>query len=218
MFFASSMILLAYLFHHFFDDPDTAIKYVGLIFMIGCLITPVGLSIGLVAAFELWDSLIKLLYAGFILDPLFTFGLTTFDLCIQTIDPTWRIPMFGYDHINPYISVACLIGQVFLYFWLNIAIDYCLRNRWRKKGGPVGNLLPHLPVKQDVIQHEEEVKEDHENSDKYQIKAVDLTKTYPKMNEQAVCSNTFGVQNGEVLGLLGPNGAGKSTTFSMVSM
>ena len=47
---------------------------------------------------------------------------------------------------------------------------------------------------------------------------VDLNKTYPNMNVQAVCSNTFGIQNGEVLGLLGPNGAGKSTTFSMVSM
>ena len=47
---------------------------------------------------------------------------------------------------------------------------------------------------------------------------MDLHKTYPKGAVQAVCSNTFGIPSGEVLGLLGPNGAGKSTTFSMVSM
>jgi len=34
----------------------------------------------------------------------------------------------------------------------------------------------------------------------------------------AVCSNTFGVRQGEVFGLLGPNGAGKSTTFAMMAL
>ena len=57
-----------------------------------------------------------------------------------------------------------------------------------------------------------------EHDQKYQIKAVNLNKTYPGATVQAVCSNSFGIQNGEVLGLLGPNGAGKSTTFSMVCM
>ena len=71
--------------------------------------------------------------------------------------------MFGGDSINPLISLSALILQILLYSTINIALDSYLRNRWRKKGGKVGNLPPHLPVNQDVIDHEDEVKaqEDH---------------------------------------------------------
>ena len=34
----------------------------------------------------------------------------------------------------------------------------------------------------------------------------------------AVCSNSFGVKQGEILGLLGPSGSGKSSTLKMLSM
>ena len=79
-----------------------------------------------------------------------------------------------------------------------------------------------LDVRDDVKQHVEEVRASGQfsqgDSQSFQIKAVDLCKTYPGAERKAVCSNTFGARSGEVFGLLGPNGAGKSTTFSMIAM
>ncbi|KAL4503253.1 hypothetical protein ABPG72_000859 [Tetrahymena utriculariae] len=53
------------------------------------------------------------------------------------------------------------------------------------------------------------------------IKVSNLYKTY-KIDKKtppftAIKNNSFGVQNGEILGLLGPNGAGKSTTFNILT-
>lgn len=80
-----------------------------------------------------------------------------------------------------------------------------------------------LDVRQDVIDHENEVREGAQrlqnDEDSYQIKAIDISKTYPSgVNRMAVCRNTFGAKKGEIFGLLGPNGAGKSTTFNMIAM
>ena len=97
---------------------------------------------------------------------------------------------------------------------LNILIDQWKWYGYRKRGGHVGADPPLLDVEQDVRDHENEVKAGND----YQIKAVDLCKTYPKAPRMSVCSNTFGARKGEVYGLLGPNGAGKSTTFNMISM
>lgn len=52
------------------------------------------------------------------------------------------------------------------------------------------------------------------------IKVAHLYKTYHTKGQQpytAIKNNSFGVQNGEILGLLGPNGAGKSTTFNILT-
>ncbi|EGR32580.1 hypothetical protein IMG5_076830, partial [Ichthyophthirius multifiliis] len=51
------------------------------------------------------------------------------------------------------------------------------------------------------------------------IKVQNLYKIY-NINSKpftAIQNNSFGVQNGEILGLLGPNGAGKSTTFNILT-
>ena len=77
-------------------------------------------------------------------------------------------------------------------------------------------------MRQDVIDHEQEVRSqanlNQDDDDSLQIKAIDITKTYPGTERMVVCKNTFGAKKGEVYGLLGPNGAGKSTTFSMIAM
>lgn len=96
------------------------------------------------------------------------------------------------------------------------------QNKFRVRGGRQGVDPPMLDVRQDVQDHEAEVRQyanllqDDENS--YQIKAINICKTYPTGERMAVCNNTFGARKGEVFGLLGPNGAGKSTTFNMIAM
>jgi len=73
-----------------------------------------------------------------------------------------------------------------------------------------------------VHDHESHVEQSRDkpesDPDYYQVRAEDLSKTYPGAKRMAVCKNTFGVKKGEVYGLLGPNGAGKSTTFSMMAL
>ena len=65
------------------------------------------------------------------IDPLLTFILATYDFCIKGFNEDLTLPFFGKDHIDPYLSVAFLIVQVILYFWINIAVDHHLRNKWR---------------------------------------------------------------------------------------
>ena len=102
----------------------------------------------------------------------------TYNFCIKTFDPSFQLKMFGDDHINPGVVVACLLGQSILYFTLNVGIDHWRRNTWRSKGGRIGNLPPHLPVNQDVFDHENEVRAEPEQSEKYPIRVTDLNKTY----------------------------------------
>lgn len=54
--------------------------------------------------------------------------------------------------------------------------------------------------------------------DDWMIRATNLSKVYPSNGLEAVCSTTFGVRKGSVMGLIGPNGAGKSSTFAMLAM
>nr|CDS20850.1 ATP binding cassette sub family A [Echinococcus granulosus] len=49
------------------------------------------------------------------------------------------------------------------------------------------------------------------------VRAINLTKCYPKKVKPAVNELTFGVRPGECFGLLGVNGAGKTTTFNMLT-
>ncbi|VDM35759.1 unnamed protein product [Hydatigera taeniaeformis] len=49
------------------------------------------------------------------------------------------------------------------------------------------------------------------------VRAINLTKCYPKKAKPAVNQLTFGVRPGECFGLLGVNGAGKTTTFNMLT-
>ena len=95
-------------------------------------------------------------------------------------------------------------------------------NGYKRRNSHNGADPPMLDVREDVRAHEKEVRESGQfaanDGNSFQIKAVDLCKTYPGGERKAVCSNTFGARSGEVYGLLGPNGAGKSTTFSMIAM
>ena len=73
--------------------------------------------------------------------------------------------------------------QIIVVAVINILIDKWLMNRYRNRGGHIGERPPLLEVRQDVIDHENEVRENahllQDEEDSYQIKAVDICKTYP---------------------------------------
>lgn len=69
-----------------------------------------------------------------------------------------------------------------------------------------------MELNSDVKQHELDLKQGE-----WPISAYQLKKNFEN-GLQAVCSNSFGVRKGEILGLIGPSGSGKTTTLNMLSM
>jgi ABC-2 type transport system ATP-binding protein len=53
--------------------------------------------------------------------------------------------------------------------------------------------------------------------ERFAIRTIDLTKTYPGTDFKAVDGLNLTVHPGEIFGLLGPNGAGKTTTAGMLT-
>ena len=87
--FCSAVIVLAYLFHHLFDDPETSARYIALVFLLGFLAGPGILATLVAAAFQFEGSWAASLTVIFCCDPLYTFGLTTYNFGIKSYDPTW---------------------------------------------------------------------------------------------------------------------------------
>ena len=141
------MINLAYLIHHMFDDPETAIKYTGLMTLFTTIFIP-GIVTTIVAAiFKFENGYEESLYFWFFIDPVLAFVSTTFNFYTKSFaDGDFQIKMFGGDSINPLYTILALVIQIILFFSVNVAIDSWLRNRWRKKGGKIGDNPPHLPV------------------------------------------------------------------------
>jgi len=84
MFFGCTMNKFSYLFTHIFSDPDTAVKYLSMVFIFGLFIGPVILSVIITGAsggdmqayqdsFSFW----------FFFSPLCTFLVITQNLCYE---------------------------------------------------------------------------------------------------------------------------------------
>lgn len=69
-----------------------------------------------------------------------------------------------------------------------------------------------MELNSDVKQHENELRDGQ-----WSILGSKLKKTYEN-GLLAVCNNSFGVKQGEILGLVGPTGSGKSAILQMMSM
>lgn len=213
---------------HLFDEIETAGKWVGMLTLLCLLIVPIGISclLALVLSGDYADNLLQVVSYFTVVDPVACFVVACWNLSCSNKEASieeLQLPSFGMDEaLNLWIPVIFMLCQSVLYVAMGIVIDNFIQQKYRKRGGIDGGLPPQLDVHEDVTQHAQEVKAIG-NSMKMgdtdlQIKVVDICKTYPRAEVQAVCKNTFGVAKGEVFGLLGPNGAGKSTTFSMIAM
>ena len=63
----------------------------------------------------------------------------------------------GYIADMP-LAVGVFSYQIIIIFILTVAIDHCLRNRYKKRGGKEGKKPKHLLVHDDVKKHENEVR------------------------------------------------------------
>ena len=222
--FGACLINCSYIFTHIFDNPDTAGKYTALIFTFGLLIGPIAISMIAAAIFGFDDSVSNAISIWYFIDPLLCFVLQLFALCCVDKPYLEDFKINIFKTIEPSTGLYCgvIIAQTIVFGTLNILIDTYMNNRYRKRGGQAGAPPPLLERHQDVIDHENEVRGvaqlQQDDDQSLQIKAIDISKTYPGAQRMAVCGNTFGARKGEIFGLLGPNGAGKSTTFNMIAM
>jgi hypothetical protein len=193
MFFGAAMINVTYLLCHLFDDPETGGKYLAMIFLLGMLFGPIALSTIAAAIFGFDSSFSDTISIWYFIDPTLCFGLQLYTLCCidkpDLVD--LRLNLFG--DIEPTTGLYCgvMFYQIVIFACINIFVDSWLMNRYKKRGGRTGERPPLLDVRQDVIDHENEVRENahllQDAEDSYQIKAVDICKTYPNGQRMAVC-------------------------------
>ena len=222
--FGVCLINFTYCFTHIFDDPDTGTKYMALIYSLGLLFGPIAISMIFAAIFGFDSSVSNAISPWYFIDPILTFAIQLYGICCRgkpDLDD-FSIKIFG--SLEPSLGLYCavILTQTLIVGTINVCLDMYIRNGYRRTGGTEGEAPPLLDVRQDVLDHEQEVRTNanrlQDDDQSYQIKAIDISKTYPGANRMAVCRNTFGAHKGEVFGLLGPNGAGKSTTFNMLSL
>jgi ATP-binding cassette subfamily A (ABC1) protein 3 len=113
------------------------------------------------------------------------------------------------------LSMKVFLGQFVVYMFLVMWRDSATSSSFRSKSKQSVKIQqPQMEVNDDVRRHEVELTQ---LGGQWPIAAQQIVKTYPN-GLLAVCGNSFGVKQGQILGLLGPNGAGKSSTFSMLAM
>lgn len=155
-FFGCTLNNMSYLFSHIFQNPDTGIKYISMIYSLGFFIGPLvvwSIIAGIMGDEELISTGFSVL---FYISPLFTFWVSTYNISVRGEEDleSWKI----FSHV-PGAPTGCavLITQILLIFALTILIDSSIRNYYKNKGGRDGDLPPHLEVHQDVHDHENHV-------------------------------------------------------------
>ncbi|KAL4455080.1 hypothetical protein ABPG74_006462 [Tetrahymena malaccensis] len=131
------------------------------------------------------------------------------DLYLEGNYPSWQNKIYQY--------ILILLAQGIVYALLALRIEKKLE-KFAKEPEVDYTQFQNQSVPQEVTAEDARVSRD-DCQDK--IKVSHLYKTY-KIDKKhppftAIKNNSFGVQNGEILGLLGPNGAGKSTTFNILT-
>ena len=88
--------------------------------------------------------------------PLFTFWTTCMNLTFMGNEATEQA-LFKVNDREATVSLALYVlsYQFIFVFLLTLLVDYCIMNRYKKRGGKFGNKPPHLPVEDNVKEHEE---------------------------------------------------------------
>jgi len=155
-----ALINQVYCFMHLFDNPDTALKYVALIFFLVLLLIPIALSMIFAAIFGFSDSVGAALGFWYWIDPQVCFVIQLYTLCClgkPDLDD-FKITLSG--GVEPTTGLYCgvILAQTILIFVLNIFIDRFLQNRHKRRGGRDGEAPPMLDIRQDVLDHADEVR------------------------------------------------------------
>lgn len=172
-FFGCSLNIYSYAFSHIFNNPETGIKYISMIYSIGLFIGPLvvwAIVAGLISKNDDDGELLQLGYSiCYCVSPLFCFAITTYDIAVrghELIDE-WKI----FDGApSGWVGCGVLSIHIVVIFSLVVFIDYKIRNSYKNQGGNLQAAAPPLlnPEK-DVIEHEQLVREKQDDPDYFQI-------------------------------------------------
>ena len=169
MLFGATVINLSYMLSNFFDNPETGTTYLALIFTLGLFIGPIAISQICAAIFGYESSLGASMSPWYTIDPVLTFIVQLYTICNTgktDKESLGEIKVFGMDDA-PSTGLYCgiILCQILVIGSLNLCLDTYFRSKYRRTGGTDGAAPPMLDVRQDVKDHEREVRE---NADRLQ--------------------------------------------------
>lgn len=152
---------MTYCFTHIFDDPDTGIKYMALIFVLGLLFCPIAVSLIFAAIFGFDSSVASAISIWYFIDPTLCFAIQLYGICCSGKPDLADLSIKIFGSIEPtlglYIGVMCM--QIIVIAGINLLVDSCIRNGYKKRNANSGADPPMLDRRQDVLDHEQEIRQ-----------------------------------------------------------
>ena len=144
--FGCAMNVLSYTLSHIFTDPDTGVKYLSLIYVFGFFIGPLVVTSILAGIFgdREGNSFQDGFSFWFFFSPLITFSLVIQNICYKSNDEIDGFKVSGDILADYKLAAGVLSYQIVILFIINLAIDHCLRNSYKKRGGRDAKQPPHL--------------------------------------------------------------------------
>ena len=154
--------MLVYLLSHIFAGPDTGGKALTGILSGGFLMLPLLLAslLGGFIADDFGKFFANAASPFYFFDPFITGPAQLYLTCIdgnKYVDfPSFKL--FGSLEATYGLYIGVMIAQFIFFFCLNLVIDTAVMNGYKKRSSHHGAEPPLLDVRQDVIDHENDVK------------------------------------------------------------
>ena len=136
-FYGFALIQTVYAFTHLFDDPETGVKYLALIFFLGLLLIPIALSCIFAAMFGFDNSIAKAISIWYWINPQCCFVIQLYALCCKgksDLDQ-FAIKIFGTIEPTTGLYIGIIMLQIIIIAIVNVMIDMKIRNAHRRRGG-----------------------------------------------------------------------------------
>lgn len=161
-FFQANYIMLIYLCSHIFAGPESGTKALTGILSGGFLLFPLLISslLGGFIADDFGKFFANAASPFYFFDPFITGPAQLYLTCINDSKymSTWGFELFNSLDPSYGLYVGVMIAQFVVFFSLNLVIDTAVMNGYKKRSSHQGEEPPLLDVRQDVIDHENDVK------------------------------------------------------------
>mmetsp|Transcript_4750 Transcript_4750/g.5791 ORF Transcript_4750/g.5791 Transcript_4750/m.5791 type:complete len:214 (-) Transcript_4750:197-838(-) len=148
MFYGMALVNMVYGFCHIFSDPETATKYMGLIFFLVLLLIPIAISLAFAAIFGFDSSISSALSVWYWVNPQICFILQLYTLCCyekSSLDE-FSFKLFGEIESTTSLYIGIISIQIVIAAAANILVDMRIRNSHKNRGGAEGAPPPLLDV------------------------------------------------------------------------
>lgn len=160
--FQANYITVIYLFSHVFAGPESGGKALTGILSGGLLMLPLLLSslLGGFIADDFGKFFANAASPFYFFDPFITGPAQLYLTCIEDSKymSDWGFKLFNSLDPTYGVYVGVMIAQFIVFFSLNLVIDTAVMNGYKKRSSHQGAEPPLLDVRQDVIDHENDVK------------------------------------------------------------